>query len=338
MRASLLKSIIHMTRQRDSNALEYSLLATLAELYPIRLASIYKFRQVTNLAAIDDVIHLSVVERPDGQTEYLCNHDYLELCLEEVLLQCDYFRQQSVCLISHSVGSRLVIQISQDEQLSGLLCIDCQIDLHQQLEMIEALVRIYENNLIILHDSEHDKLTSLYNRRTFDKKIDHLLQTNQRRIQHLDGQQSYWLMMTDIDFFKRVNDEYGHLYGDEVLLVVSQLLRQHFQAPDLLFRFGGEEFVVVFGPCDESQAFEKVESFREKASAHEFPLVGHITLSCGYAAIDCDDFALQVLGKADKALYYAKENGRNQSHHYLSLIQRGLLASNESSSADIDLF
>lgn len=338
MRAKLLKSIIHMTGQRDSNALEYSLLATLAELYPLRLASIYKFRQLDKLEAIDDVIHLSVIDKADGSSEYCCSHDYLELCLEEALQQCQYFKGETTCLLAHQQGSRLIMQISQDEQLLGLLCIDCQIDLYQQLDMIEALVRIYENNLSILHDSEHDKLTSLFNRRTFDKKIDHLLNSNQRRIQHLAGAQSYWLMMTDIDFFKRVNDDYGHLYGDEVLLVVSQLLRAHFHAPDLLFRFGGEEFVVVFGPCDESEALEKVESFREITSAHEFPLVGHITLSCGYAAIACDDFALQVLGQADKALYYAKENGRNQSHNYQHLIQRGLLASAKRESADIDLF
>ncbi|TMS79841.1 GGDEF domain-containing protein, partial [Pseudoalteromonas sp. S981] len=89
----------------------------------------------------------------------------------------------------------------------------------------------------------------------------------------------------DIDHFKKVNDNYGHVCGDEVLLLLAQKMRQYFRSSDLIFRFGGEEFVLVFEPCDFDAMKAKIDQFMELIRQTHFPFVKTMTVSIGMSRI-----------------------------------------------------
>jgi diguanylate cyclase (GGDEF)-like protein len=185
------------------------------------------------------------------------------------------------------------------------------------------------------------------NRRTFETRISELISISlarpapapengaERRKQ--SGPKSHWLAVLDIDHFKKINDTYGHIYGDEVLLLFSGLMKKIFRNTDLLFRYGGEEFVVVLAPADESDAFMVFERFRQRVELFEFPQVGRVTVSMGMTKIRAEDHSTTVVEHADKALYYAKEHGRNQTCNYHQLIKAGILKE-QRYEGDIELF
>jgi diguanylate cyclase (GGDEF)-like protein len=143
--------------------------------------------------------------------------------------------------------------------------------------------------------------------------------------------------MIDIDHFKNINDKHGHVLGDEVLILFANLLKKSFRNSDLLFRYGGEEFVVVLSPLPEADACSTFERFRQLLEAHEFPQVGQVTASIGMVNIDQREHQSLILEKADMALYYAKENGRNRLCDYHQLIEQGRLVARQVQS-DIELF
>jgi len=123
----------------------------------------------------------------------------------------------------------------------------------------------------------------------------------------------------DIDHFKRVNDTYGHLYGDEVLLHFAQLMERHFRYTDFLFRFGGEEFIVLLTNTDATGARRALERFRQIVSEFDFPSVGQVTVSIGFTRIEPETLPTTLVDWSDRALYYAKEHGRNQVVHYADI-------------------
>ena len=135
-----------------------------------------------------------------------------------------------------------------------------------------------------------------------------------------------WLAVIDIDHFKRVNDRFGHLYGDEVLLLIANLLRTSFRTQDRIFRFGGEEFVVLLRSTTLADARNIFDRFRSNVENYPFPQVGQVTVSIGFANIS-QQTPVVILGHADQALYYAKTHGRNQVCHYDELVASGELES-----------
>jgi diguanylate cyclase (GGDEF)-like protein len=122
-----------------------------------------------------------------------------------------------------------------------------------------------------------------------------------------------------------------------VILMLAQQMRASFRQSDVLFRFGGEEFVMLIAAQDERVAQMALERFREFVASHAFPQVGHVTVSIGYARITENDYPEIVLDRADKALYYAKQNGRNSVHGYEALTLKGELAA-PVALGSIDLF
>ncbi len=198
---------------------------------------------------------------------------------------------------------------------------------------VEMLVRIFGNQIRMLDYSELDSLTRLLNRKTFDETFDRLLTSasaphcecipcNERRHGEEDDSPA-WLCVVDIDHFKRINDSFGHLFGDEVLLRMGELMRRTFRDGDRLFRFGGEEFVVMLNADDERLAMAGFERLRRSVEEHEFPQVGQVTCSIGFTAVSSFDVPTDALGRADEALYYAKEHGRNRVCGYEALLAEG---------------
>ena len=182
--------------------------------------------------------------------------------------------------------------------------------------LIEVLPAYYG----LLVDAETDTLTRLANRRIFYSQIGALLARG--------SSPSYrrYIAVADIDHFKQVNDRFGHLYGDEILIHFARLMRQTFRAGDLLYRFGGEEFVIVFGVPRHEDRRIGLERFRAAVESYAFPSVGRVTTSIGFAAIE--DVLVPVttlIDRADNAVYYAKRNGRNKVCEYEALVAEGAL-------------
>ncbi|NQZ08067.1 MAG: GGDEF domain-containing protein, partial [Algicola sp.] len=212
------------------------------------------------------------------------------------------------------------------------------------LTILSAIGCIFSNFLALLDAGERDALTSLYNRRMFDTRLSSLVRSTVNEA-HIEGERrarqpepTNFLGIIDIDFFKRVNDDFGHLFGDEVLLWMARHMRQCFRNADSLFRYGGEEFAVLLTGLTQKQAQETFERFRTTIATNDFPQIGQITVSIGYSHIDRQANPTLVFGDADKALYYAKEHGRNRVFCYQQLLADNLLEADIQENVDIEIF
>jgi diguanylate cyclase (GGDEF)-like protein len=209
--------------------------------------------------------------------------------------------------------------------------------------LVFGVLRIYRNVQSLLDYSERDTLTGLLNRKIFDDsfyKVSSLpllgakLVDGERR--HVQGSR-YWLGVVDIDHFKAVNDRFGHLIGDEVLLLLSRIMRGCFRYSDQLYRFGGEEFVVLLLCHDEADASAALERFRRVVGDYAFPQAGTITVSIGFTAIEVGDTPAAAFERADRAVYHAKHHGRDQVANHAELMRQGVIEDDKRVS-DVELF
>jgi len=201
-------------------------------------------------------------------------------------------------------------------------------------EETRALVAVARKYFERLVDGETDPLTRLANRRLFQSH----LEAGVKRWS-LDGH-AYYFAMLDLDHFKRINDRFGHLYGDEILVHFANLMRATFRSGDQLYRFGGEEFVVVFRvePPDLSGE-PTVERFRKAAGEVAFPGGATVPVSVGYTRVgDGSTPAAVLIDRADEALYYAKAHGRNKVCGWDALVAAGELKFKETPKGEVTLF
>lgn len=197
------------------------------------------------------------------------------------------------------------------------------------------ITAIYKNYIAIFNESEKDSLTNLYNRRTFEQRLNKLLKkqkqlSRQNKSEYpekrtINQDAHSWIAMFDIDHFKLVNDQFGHIYGDEVLLIISQLMKRSFRTNDLLFRFGGDEFVIILESTSYQNASMILNRFKESVANYEFPQVGFLTVSIGFCKAIYDEFPITLIENADRALYYSKMNGRNKVNNFEALLHEGKL-------------
>ena len=209
---------------------------------------------------------------------------------------------------------------------------------------IASTLRLYRNFEGLLDYSERDTLTGLLNRKTFDGAFLKLALPSPGDLTKPDAERrndapasAYYIGVVDIDHFKRVNDAFGHLIGDEVLLLLSRVMRGTFRYHDRLYRFGGEEFVVLMRCADDASAAVAFERLRANVAGYAFPRVGHITVSAGYTAVRAHDTPTAAFERADRAVYYAKAHGRDQVRSHEALLAAGLLEA-EKQSGDVELF
>jgi diguanylate cyclase (GGDEF)-like protein len=200
----------------------------------------------------------------------------------------------------------------------------------------------------LLDENERDSLTGLLNRKSFDESFMRSALAGAAPVAPAPGELIYdrreepscpthWLAVVDIDHFKRVNDTHGHLIGDEVLLLLSGLMRSTFRFDDRLYRFGGEEFVVLTRGMADAAARAVLDRLRHNVERFDFPQVGRLTVSVGYSVIQPNDTPARAIARADQALYFAKTHGRNAAFNHADLIATGCLESPDHV-GDIELF
>lgn len=316
MQKDLLNSVVQITRHRDVDSLEISLLTTLQEF--IETKHVILFKLTLKNAITPAEIRAELVRTKEGVYEWK-KHRTIDNISKE--LECCVESACSICIQDKSGTDRRWLPVVTEDKVQGVIYIEsAKLDFNQQV-MLNAFCRIYENYLNILNESERDKLTGLLNRQTFDRKIKSLMESqisnrfkpiSTNDIRKRKSSECSWLAIIDIDYFKQVNDTYGHVCGDEVLLTLAQKLTAFFRTSDLIFRFGGEEFVIVFEPTTEENITARLNELQNYIRSSSFPFVEHLTLSVGYTRMSPYEFPTSVIECADKALYYAKEHGRDQ--------------------------
>ena len=150
-----------------------------------------------------------------------------------------------------------------------------------------------------------DKLTGLYNR----VKLDEVLSQELKRAQRYNY--SVGLLLLDIDFFKLVNDTYGHLSGDKFLVELSKHLKEQIRSSDTAFRWGGEEFIIIVPQVDKEGLMKLAKNLRTVIEGASFSQVGKQTISIGSTISSVTDAIISLIQRADKSLYKAKNSGRN---------------------------
>jgi len=150
-----------------------------------------------------------------------------------------------------------------------------------------------------------DPLTGIFNRRKFDQVI------HQEKAKHERYSRNMAVVMFDIDFFKRVNDEFGHAVGDRVLQQIVEIAQKELRESDYFFRWGGEEFLVLAPETGIQESWALAERLRTTVAGQKFDGVGGITISIGIGQHIKGEDIDELLKRADDALYEAKHSGRN---------------------------
>jgi len=151
-----------------------------------------------------------------------------------------------------------------------------------------------------------DKLTGIFNRLKLDEALNDEFNRSNR------FKSSFGIIIIDIDYFKRVNDTYGHLVGDQLLIQFAKILKENIRKVDVLGRWGGEEFMIICPETNYQGTIKVAESLREIINKYEFLTIDNISASFGVSIYDGDENIDNVIARADDALYKAKENGRNR--------------------------
>ncbi len=164
-----------------------------------------------------------------------------------------------------------------------------------------------------------DPLTDLINRRHFFTLAKQMLLLNKR------NPIGFSIIFLDIDHFKKINDQYGHDIGDQTLKTFADTLRDNVRNTDIVARIGGEEFIILFPNTSKKHAFAKAEVIRLAVMDSKLPVdTLHLTTSIGVAEVeDTDDSINQIIVRADKALYNAKNSGRNKTIIYSEKLDEG---------------
>ena len=173
-------------------------------------------------------------------------------------------------------------------------------DIHENSVQLMSTLKKYEEL------ASKDTLTDIYNHGRIETELNNAIEIVGRTGRDIS------IMMYDLDFFKNVNDKFGHAVGDMTLKHFSHMLRHYYKDKNaVLGRWGGEEFVVVCYDSDSDKANEYAEESRKMVSEEDFKVIGNVTCSVGYTQIKKEDDFTQAFNRMDKALYKAKNDGRN---------------------------
>lgn len=331
-------SLAEITSHDDREVIERSLLATL---YEFNESSQYWLYQVLtrtpelSLGLLAVSSHRHIVTSDQVVTQDLPEH-----ISQKVIEAIEQVRVLVISAEDNSDDQFIIYPAENHDQ--DVFAVLIERTSRQSLEdqrMVHGFLRIYANYLRLLDCTRRDKLTGVLNRETLDSEITRIIILNNERVPHgpgddpevkhdsrnKEGEFLYWLGVLDIDHFKKINDTFGHLYGDEVLILVSRLMEKSIRNYDLVFRYGGEEFVILIKAVDEEDALLAFERIRLAVGHHDYAKAEHVTVSIGVTMISSQSGASEVIAESDAALYYAKEHGRDQVRFYQDLLDSHLI-------------
>lgn len=271
----------------------------------------------------DQVAELGAIwNNPIAVKDTFSPHECLGL-LQNHIYYAENTKQDLVCQhVSHAVEgltSYVCCPVLAKNEILGLMYVELNNEsLNKEKEI--TLIQIFcEQVSLILYNiklqeslrglSIKDALTGLYNRRYSEE----LLEQQIRSVKRYSG--SFGIMLLDIDYFKSINDTYGHLVGDRVLCLLAQQLDSHFRESDLVARWGGEEFILILKEISLESMVSQAEKLRQDIEHLKTKISGNeisFTISIGIAVYNNEKNKEQLIKRADDALYEAKNTGRNK--------------------------
>jgi diguanylate cyclase (GGDEF)-like protein len=227
----------------------------------------------------------------------------------------------SVCLFAAGLFPELALRFNGLWRTSGL------VGLLSTVGLLEVIKRDRRTHDYVLSDSRTDALTGLANRREADRRLTELISSSRRKNVPLS------VLLIDIDFFKKLNDTHGHQMGDEVLKSTGRTLEKCVRNADVVGRYGGEEFIVVLPEVSLETGRWIADRIRSSVQTQHLSYSGPseaVTISSGLVPMEMEDDSRSLLFRADKALYRAKDSGRNCTFcwadgAYLPVISPGVL-------------
>jgi diguanylate cyclase (GGDEF)-like protein len=365
---AVVDKLTDLTGYRDRERLDITLVTALFELLRPESVAIWASvgeagrQRWLKRAILSEETRVPVVDpiwMDFGLLDHLHEHPVRMVCLRRQLPQTTVavsggprgIAQWTVLPLVGEQSTTAVVEIRSDAPLTA-----------EATRMAMGILKIFQNFQSLLDYSEHDTLTGLLNRKTFDDsffKVAIAAQSEAAELalvapkavpssarplsvavdakRTLTARPRIFLGVIDIDHFKAVNDTYGHLIGDEILLLLSRIMRNTFRYADRLYRFGGEEFLVMMQCANEAEAAMAFERLRANTESYAFPQVGTKTISVGFTEVSATDSPNSAFERADKALYFAKKNGRNQVHSYATLVASKQITV-EDIQGDVELF
>lgn len=346
----LINHVVKISARRDRTEINAAMIDALTDLFHPQRATIYRCYTGRNKAVFFPCAGFG----PDGpflRNAYLPDRQHCHGIEQDILLQRCRLEGSAVLDRLDDGSHRIVFPIIRREEPSymiDLVLLD-EFSADQRVALM-GLIEYFGNHIALLDYGEGDSLTGLSSRKTFDKHLFELLGqaasdellgnggSHPRRRRGSSDEASHWLAVCDIDHFKQVNDNFGHLIGDEVLIMVAQVMRQSFRFDDQLFRFGGEEFVALLQPTEAASALATLERFRSQVARQVFSRVGHVTVSIGFSRLQPHDTPADAIDRADEALYFAKREGRNRIACYEELVASRQLRAKEVARGEVELF
>lgn len=310
-RSKLVEHIAGLTSLRDVDLLEISLLKSVASIAHSYETSLIALRSDNSIAKRLDFA--------GGKQSTFAPGDGVP---EEFLEACDHLDQAGKEFFTLPKGAGFVtaFRLVPGRRVAlYVMAVTRTAPGKNDVNQIVGMLTIYRNFQKLLTEAQTDELTGLPNRRAFDQAIGAVYEnglpqfvTRQHERRHEVADPQYWVSMIDIDHFKRINDQFGHLMGDEVLVRVTQALRMHCRDHDALFRYGGEEFALISMSENRDACEALVERLRASVESVAVGEMGPVTVSVGSAYLAPDAFPLHVVDAADKAMMFSKNTGRNR--------------------------
>ena len=340
--------VVDISSHRDRNELNGALIKAINGLMKPTSITLYRCYQAKEWVAFA----CAGTNQNNQQEPIFVNNSYVpqwkfcKIVSEDALLEKCWKSQKmelQISLDKHDKSkhqTRITIPVIQNNQTDYIIdiCVP-RLPIPEKLEIDKGLIKFFSNFTCLLDYGETDLLTGLPNRQTFEKHFYELLDSRDNNNQPLlTASTNHWLAIVDIDFFKSVNDSYGHMIGDEVLIMLARTLRESFIFTDHIFRYGGEEFLILLQPCGNATVEKTFNKLRESISEKTFSRVGRITVSIGYTKLDALDTPDLAVDRADEAVSYSKQHGRNLVSSYEQLVDNQEIMAKDFSGGDIELF
>ncbi len=262
------------------------------------ISSIEKI-EIYGISPLSDNVHCFLIKEDRQVVEI--EHTDKDYSFKKELIQNDKKIGEIYIIIKKNINKK-------EKKLLDMLLQKISIPIAISLERELMLRELEIKNKTLYKKSVTDPLTNLYNREYLKEFLTQKIQEAKRYDFPLS------VAMVDVDFFKKINDTYGHLIGDCVLKELSNLLKENFRDADVVARYGGEEIFIIMPFTNAKMACEKMEKFRQLVENHNFCDKRNIkvTISIGVGQFEKDDTLEDLILKADRKVYFAKKHGRNR--------------------------
>ncbi len=316
--APIIKQILELSRLRDIKELRNNITRAVDSILEIKTTELIHRVTYRNTSGSDD----------EPTTLYAYHRTSLHGNIEKEPIpfaELDYTWPMAPRFSDVAKEPNIIPMNTDQEIIEYLVFFAPNLD-QQSIDNVEALVNVYCNQCELILSAEQDQLTGIYNRQAFARITAAMFSTQQTdSLEYHKLEHSACLAIVDLDHFKKVNDKFGHSLGDEVLKLFAGMVKKSLRNSDYIFRYGGEEFVIILNDTDSRRAFDILNRLRLKAESIDYPKVGTITISIGYVPLEKEVGISKSIDMADNALYFSKDNGRNMVSNYYDLRTRGLI-------------